>query len=196
MLDSPMTPSAVAAIRTRDGAVTAADVRDAQLSPGARCLLVDLTDLRDAALESSVLAVDGASLPVVAALGHAATPAAVAVALVADLRVLCDSATVRVPVLCGGTSVSLPAAVGDAAARRLLLVPTPLSAAAALAAGLVHEMRPQHEVVTAAQRLAESVAAAPAGHGAAVRRALGRPDVKAAMEHEATLRAVARRHSP
>lgn len=171
----------------------AAQVRAALTRPGTRCLVLVLDGARVDWDDDAVLAVAATSTPVVAVLRGDLTGHAAAVALAADLRVATPATTVTVEPLVGATSLTLPRAVGDAAARLLLLDPRRLDATDAARTGLVHEV--YEDARSSALALAARVAARP-GLGAAVGRALGRPDVAVALTEEARLRAVVALHSP
>lgn len=170
-----------------------AQVRAALARPGTRCLVLLLDGARADWDDDAVLAVAATSTPVVAVLRGDLTGHAAAVALAADLRVATPATTVTVEPLVGATSLTLPRAVGDAAARLLLLDPRRVDAADAVGTGLVHEVA--EDATSSALVLAARVAARP-GLGAAVGRALGRPDVAAALAEEARLRAVVALHAP
>lgn len=174
------------------GAGTAEALHAAQTAPGARGVVLVVEGSTDDLDDAVVLAVADASLPVVVVFTGDAGPGATAVGLAADLRVVGADVVLRVEPLTGGTSATLPHVVGDAAARRLLLAPGPIDAEAALRLGMVHEVG--DDPVGVALGLAAAVAAQPAGTGAAVRRALTRPDVAGALVQEARLRAVVARH--
>jgi enoyl-CoA hydratase/carnithine racemase len=173
----------------------AASVRPAAVAPGLRCLVLHLGRAHAGWTDDAVLALADLAVPVVAVAHGAADGLAAAGLLLADLRVASRSSVLHVPPLVGGTTATLPALVGVAAAQRLLLVPEPVDADAALALGLVHVVTDdaEHE----AARLAAAVAREP-GAGAAARRALrtvsGRAALADVLAEEHRLRQVARMH--
>lgn len=107
-------------------------------------------------------------LPVVAALNGTAAGAGAVIALAADFRVAVESAKiaflfVRVG-LAGadmGAAWLLPKIVGLSRATEILMLGEPISAAHALAMGLVNKVVPNGQVLVAAEELAERLAEGP-----------------------------------
>jgi enoyl-CoA hydratase/carnithine racemase len=103
--------------------------------------------------------------PTIAAVDGHAFGGGLELALACDLRVLSRDATLGLTEVGLGTvpgwggTQRLPAQVGSTRAKQLILTGTPIDAATALAWGLVNEVVPRDQVVTAAHKLAEIVAA-------------------------------------
>lgn len=107
------------------------------------------------------------SKPLIAAVNGYAVAGGLELALLADLRVADDDAVFGVfcrrwgvPLIDGGT-VRLPRLVGMGRALDLILTGRPVSAAEALAMGLVNRTTPPGGALAAAQELARQIAAFP-----------------------------------
>ncbi|MES2250116.1 MAG: crotonase/enoyl-CoA hydratase family protein [Pseudomonadota bacterium] len=107
------------------------------------------------------------SKPLIAAVNGYAVAGGLELALLADLRVADDDAVFGVfcrrwgvPLIDGGT-VRLPRLVGMGRALDLILTGRPVSAAEALAMGLVNRTTPPGGALAAAQELAQQIAAFP-----------------------------------
>ncbi|GER13940.1 crotonase/enoyl-CoA hydratase family protein [Variovorax boronicumulans] len=107
------------------------------------------------------------SKPLIAAVNGYAVAGGLELALLADLRVADDDAVFGVfcrrwgvPLIDGGT-VRLPRLVGMGRALDLILTGRPVSAAEALAMGLVNRTTPRGGALAAAQQLAQQIAAFP-----------------------------------
>jgi enoyl-CoA hydratase len=107
------------------------------------------------------------SKPVIAAIAGHAVAGGLELALWCDLRVAEDDAVLGVfcrrwgvPLIDGGT-VRLPRLIGLSRALDLILTGRPVSAAEALAAGLVNRVVPRGQALAAAQQLAAQIAAFP-----------------------------------
>jgi 2-(1,2-epoxy-1,2-dihydrophenyl)acetyl-CoA isomerase len=121
-----------------------------------------LAGIHDVMLEFSQLPV-----PVVAGINGPVAGAGLSLALACDLRLMSDAASVStafasvgLPGDCGITTL-LPEAVGAHRARLLLMRPQRLSAAHALAAGVVDEVIPARDFTAALDRAAADLAAVP-----------------------------------
>ena len=115
-----------------------------------------------------IRAIWGAPKPVIAAVEGSAYGAGTALAAACDRVVAAQDARFATTFtrvgLAGdmGVFVSLPARVGVARARQMLLMTAPISAAEALAVGLVDALAEPGEALSAARRDAERLAAGPA----------------------------------
>jgi enoyl-CoA hydratase/carnithine racemase len=103
--------------------------------------------------------------PTIAAIDGHAFGGGLELALACDLRVISRDATLGLTEVGLGTvpgwggTQRLPAQIGSTRAKQLMLTGTPIDAATALAWGLVNEVVPPDEVVPAAHKIAEIVAA-------------------------------------
>lgn len=116
--------------------------------------------------------------PVVAAVEGNCVGAGLGFALACDLRVIASNATLAtafssIGLTCdSGLSYTLPRAVGDARARRLVLLAEPFTAAQALEWGIDHDVSDPGVTLVAATRLAERLAAGPTAAYAESKRLL------------------------
>ena len=103
--------------------------------------------------------------PVIALIEGDATGAGLELALACDIRIAAEHATFAMPALSGGAMPSgggtqrLPRLIGRARAAEMILLGEPMSAAAALACGLVNHVVPAAGARAAAERLAQAIAA-------------------------------------
>jgi enoyl-CoA hydratase/carnithine racemase len=120
----------------------------------------------------------GLPLPVIAAINGAAFGGGLELALACDLRVAADSAElglteVRLGIIPGaGGTQRLARLTGVAAAKQLILTGRRVSAARALALGIVSEVVPGAELAAAAAALARDIGAAGPLAVAAAKRAI------------------------
>lgn len=122
--------------------------------------------------------IESSRLPVVAAVGGMALGGGLELALVCDVRVASDTAQLGLPEikigaipLAGGTQ-RLPRLVGLARAKEMILSGDPVDANKALAVGLVSQVVPSSDLVTAAVKTAKKLGRrAPLALGA-IKRAL------------------------
>ena len=142
------------------------------------CAGADLSAIGDPALRNELRADGGGSgpmgpsrmalsKPLIAAINGCAVAGGLELALLADLRVADDDAVLGVfcrrwgvPLIDGGT-VRLPRLVGMGRALDLILTGRPVTAAEALAMGLVNRVTPPGAALAAAQELAREVAGFP-----------------------------------
>lgn len=105
--------------------------------------------------------------PVIAAVEGSCVGAGLGFALACDLRVIASNATLAtafssIGLTCdSGLSYTLPRSVGEARARRLVLLAEPFTSAQALAWGIDHDVSDPGATLIAAMRLAERLAAGP-----------------------------------
>jgi enoyl-CoA hydratase len=134
--------------------------------------------------------------PVIAALNGSALGGGLELALACDIRVSDEGALLGLPEVtlgvipaAGGTQ-RLPRLVGSGLARRLIFTGRPLSAAEALAAGLVDLVAPPGQALALALSLADTIAANSPLAVAAAKRAMllgAETSVAAGQRIEATL---------
>jgi 2-(1,2-epoxy-1,2-dihydrophenyl)acetyl-CoA isomerase len=131
--------------------------------------------------------------PVVAAVEGSCVGAGLGFALACDLRVIASDATLAtafssIGLTCdSGLSHTLPRAVGEARARRLVLLAEPFDAAQAVAWGIDAEVADPGETLAVATRLAERLAAGPTAAYAESKRLLAQTwtrDLDAALDAE------------
>lgn len=132
------------------------------------------------------------SKPVIAAVNGTALGGGTELVLASDLAVASETASFGLPevkrglIAAAGGVIRLPAQVPQKVAMHLILTGEPISAADALRWGLVNEVVPQAEVLTAAVALAQRIAAnAPLSVQASKQVALGLRDGAYASETEA-----------
>jgi enoyl-CoA hydratase len=108
----------------------------------------------------------GLRQPVIAAVNGAAAGGGMGLSLACDLRIASDSATFYsafIKLGLGGTDIGvswlLPRIIGATKAFEIMLTARPVTAAEALDIGLVNRVVPADDVVDAAVRLAEEIAA-------------------------------------
>lgn len=142
------------------------------------CAGADLSAISDPALRNELRA-DGSgsgpmgpsrmalSKPLIAAINGCAVAGGLELALLADLRVADEDAVLGVfcrrwgvPLIDGGT-VRLPRLIGMGRALDLILTGRPVTAAEALAMGLVNRVTPPGSALAAAQELAREIAGFP-----------------------------------
>ncbi|MFI7613658.1 enoyl-CoA hydratase/isomerase family protein [Nonomuraea terrae] len=105
--------------------------------------------------------------PIVAAVNGYAYGGGLELALACDIRMAAETATFAAPEIKlgwiggSGQSVLLAHAVGPGNAAKMLLTGDPIDAARAAAWGLVTDVHPREELIPAARRLAETIAARP-----------------------------------
>ncbi|WP_029152264.1 enoyl-CoA hydratase/isomerase family protein [Microbacterium gubbeenense] len=105
--------------------------------------------------------------PVVAAVSGFAFGGGLEAALTCDIRVAADTATFAAPEIKlgwvggGGMSALLANSIGASNAALMLMTGDPIDAERALAWGLVSEVVPAEDVVTRAQRIADTIALRP-----------------------------------
>ncbi|AMO95135.1 enoyl-CoA hydratase, EchA5 [Collimonas fungivorans] len=142
------------------------------------CAGADLSAIGDPALRNELRADGGGSgpmgpsrmalsKPLIAAINGCAVAGGLELALLADLRVADEDAVLGVfcrrwgvPLIDGGT-VRLPRLVGMGRALDLILTGRPVTAAEALAMGLVNRVTPPGSALAAAQELAREIAGFP-----------------------------------
>lgn len=136
--------------------------------------------------------------PVIAAVNGTAAGAGVSFALACDLRLAAPDAVFHLAFPGIGLSVDsglswfLPRLVGYGRALELVLRPRPITAAEALAAGMIHEV--VDDVHAAAARIAEELAAGPTVAYGAIKQAFAYSATHTladALDNEATLQTVA-----
>jgi 2-(1,2-epoxy-1,2-dihydrophenyl)acetyl-CoA isomerase len=140
------------------------------------------------------LTLAGMPKPVIAAVNGVAAGAGAALSFAADFRIAAAGARFVLSFANvglgadSGVSWTLPRLIGRARATSMMMLAEPVSAAEALTIGLVTEVVPDDQVVTAAQRLATRLAAGPTVAYAAIKetlnRAAGAP-LADALAHEA-----------
>jgi len=107
--------------------------------------------------------IEGLSKPVIAVINGAAMGGGGEIALACDFRVMADEAQIGFPEICfgalpgGGGTQRLPRLIGLARARELILTGKHLSAAEALAIGLVDRTAPRSGLLDAARSLADQL---------------------------------------
>jgi enoyl-CoA hydratase/carnithine racemase len=157
-------------------------------------------EIGDSAAARFVHAITSCSKPIVAAVNGVAVGVGMTLLLHCDLVYAAPDARMSVPFVSlglvpeAGSSLTFPRLFGPQLAARLLLLGEPLSAAAALTAGLVCEIVPPGELRAFARAKAAQLAAAPPAALAAT-RALMRGDrteleAQLAREFEAFARAL------
>jgi len=138
--------------------------------------------------------------PVIAAVNGVAAGAGAAFAFACDLRLVADAATFHVSFGAIGLSVdsgmswTLPRLVGYGRAVDLLLRPRPITAAAALALGLAHEVVAAAELPARAASVAAELATGPTVAFGAMRQALtysAGHGLAESLDNEARLQAIA-----
>ncbi|HEY0942569.1 MAG TPA: enoyl-CoA hydratase/isomerase family protein [Steroidobacter sp.] len=108
--------------------------------------------------------IEEVSKPVIAVINGAAMGGGCEIALACDFRVMADDARIGLPEVCfgalpgGGGTQRLPRLVGLAKAKELILTGRQLSAADALAIGLVDGTAPREQLMDAAQAMANQLA--------------------------------------
>ncbi len=113
-----------------------------------------------------IRAVVGLDKPVLAAVNGIAAGVACSAALVSDIIVAAESAAFLLPfsriglMTDGGSSATVAASIGRARAMRMALLGEPLSAADALACGLITHVAPDDEFPALVARLARRLAPA------------------------------------
>lgn len=136
------------------------------------CAGLDLHEFRDARVEddsrraeivrATFAAIRGCRVPVIAAVNGAARGAGTALATVSDIRIASDLASFGMPEIdigrCGG-GAHLGRLIGQGALRRMFFTGQPVDAREAYRIGLVDEVVPAAELMTAAGRLAAVIAA-------------------------------------
>ncbi len=140
-----------------------------------------------------IRAVVGCPLPVVAAVNGIAAGVACSAALASDIIVAAESAAFLLPfsriglMTDGGSSATVAASIGRARTMRMALLGEPLSAAAALEAGLITHVAPDSAfadlVATITRRLAAGPSIALTGIKKAVNAAT-LPHLEAALDRE------------
>lgn len=126
--------------------------------------------------------------PVIGALNGVAAGGGMSLALCCDLRIMSDAATMRLAYPSAGLSIdgsgsfALPRIVGLARALELAFKDPTLSAAEALAMGLVHEVVPAAALLDRATALARDLAARSAPALAAAKKLLHRSSERALEE--------------
>ncbi len=146
-----------------------------------------------------VIALSTMNKPVVAALNGVAAGAGMSFALACDFRVASEQSGLNtsfagIALSCdSGASWTLPRLVGPARAKELLLLPRTVSAAEALAMGLVTKVVPADELEATVTELARTLADGPTLAYGSIRRAVAYSagaDLPAALAHEAELMAL------
>lgn len=134
--------------------------------------------------------------PVIAAVNGVAAGAGMSFALACDLRVAADTAGFStafagIGLSCdSGASWTLPRLVGTARAKELLLLPRTVSAAEALALGLVTQVVPADELEATTSGIATRLAGGPTLAYGSIRRAIAYSaghDLPASLAHEGEL---------
>ena len=103
--------------------------------------------------------------PVIAAINGAAMGGGCEIALACDVRIIATTASIGLPEIrfgelpAGGGTARLPRVVGLSNAKRLIMTGEAVDAGQALAMGLVDEVAEPEDLLTAALRLAETLAA-------------------------------------
>lgn len=142
-----------------------------------------------------VRAVTTLDKPVVAAVNGVAAGVGCSIALAADLAVVAESATfllafTRIGLMPdGGSTATVAASVGRARAMRMALLAEPLTAAAALAAGLVGQVVADADLDGAVDGVVRRLAAGPPLAHAATKKAVNAATLaglEAALERERT----------
>lgn len=140
--------------------------------------------------------------PVIGAINGAAAGAGLGIALATDLRIAAESARFvfgfTILGLAGdsGVSLFLPALVGLARATELAFTNTPLTAQQALAFGLVNQVVPDEQLMSAASDLAIALANGPTQALALSKRAFNvaaLPDLEAVLHYEGFMQEIASR---
>jgi len=112
-----------------------------------------------------IMLINGMEKPVIAAVNGVAAGAGCNMALACDLRIISEEAEIGLTetswaIIPGaGGSVRLPQLVGPARAKELIFTARRLTASEALAMGLVNQVVPREELLTAAHEMAERIAA-------------------------------------
>jgi 2-(1,2-epoxy-1,2-dihydrophenyl)acetyl-CoA isomerase len=138
--------------------------------------------------------------PVIAAVNGTAAGAGAAFAFACDFRIVAEEAKFILAFagvglgLDSGASWTLPRLIGAGRATELSLLAQPITAERAQQYGLVSQLVPGEQVLTAAQELAARLAAGPTKAYAAIKNAIhyaASHDLSAALEHEAVQQAIA-----
>lgn len=149
-----------------------------------------------------VLTMQSLPKPIIAAINGVAAGAGASIAMACDLRIASESASFLLAfgriglVPDTGATWFLPRLVGRALAAELVMTGEPLSAPAALQAGLVSRVVPADRLLDEARALAHRLAEGPPRALALAKRALARsPDLtlEEALEYEAWLQGIAGR---
>jgi enoyl-CoA hydratase len=131
--------------------------------------------------------------PVLAAVNGIAAGVACSAALASDIIVAAESAAFLLPfsriglMTDGGSSATVAASIGRARAMRMALLAEPLSAADALACGLITHVAPDSEFPAVVARLAGRLAAGPALALAGMKKAINAatlPHLETALDRE------------
>jgi enoyl-CoA hydratase len=140
-----------------------------------------------------IRAVVGLDKPVLAAVNGIAAGVACSAALASDIIVAAESAAFLMPfsriglMTDGGSSATVAASIGRARAMRMALLAEPLSAADALACGLITHVAPDDEFLSLVARLAGRLASGPALALAGMKKAINAatlPHLEAALDRE------------
>ncbi|GAW50063.1 MULTISPECIES: enoyl-CoA hydratase [unclassified Nocardioides] len=140
-----------------------------------------------------IRAVVGLDKPVLAAVNGVAAGVACSAALASDIIVAAESAAFLLPfsriglMTDGGSSATVAASIGRARAMRMALLAEPLSAADALACGLITHVAPDREFPAVVARLAGRLASGPALALAGMKKAINAatlPHLEAALDRE------------
>jgi 2-(1,2-epoxy-1,2-dihydrophenyl)acetyl-CoA isomerase len=143
-----------------------------------------------------IRAMRGLDQPIVAAVNGVAAGAGASLAMAADIRIAADTASFALAfgrvglVPDSGATWFLPRLVGGTRASELALLNEPVSAADAVRLGLVGRVVPADQLATAAQEIAERLAAGAPRAIALTKRALGATwdrDLETALADEAEL---------
>ena len=128
------------------------------------------TEIRDGyrqGIQRIPLAIDALEVPIIAAVNGAAIGAGCDLAMMCDLRIASAKALfaesfVKVGLIPGdGGAWFLPRAIGQARANEMSFTGEPINAETAIAWGMVSQVVPPEELMTAANQLADRVAANP-----------------------------------
>ncbi len=140
-----------------------------------------------------IRAVVGLDKPVLAAVNGIAAGVACSAALASDIIVAADSAAFLLPfsriglMTDGGSSATVAASIGRARTMRMALLAEPLSAADALACGLITHVAPDDEFHSVVARLARRLASGPALALTGMKKAINAatlPHLEAALDRE------------
>lgn len=140
-----------------------------------------------------IRAVIGLDKPVLAAVNGIAAGVACSAALASDIIVAAESAAFLLPfsriglMTDGGSSLTVAASIGRARAMRMALLGEPMSAADALACGLITHLAPDAEFSELVARLARRLAAGPAIAQSGIKKAINAatlPQLEAALDRE------------
>ena len=142
-----------------------------------------------------IRAVVGLDKPVLAAVNGIAAGVACSAALASDIIVAAESAAFLLPFASiglmtdGGSSASVPASIGRVRAMRMALLGEPMSAAEALACGLITHVAPDEEFPDLVAKLARRLARGPAIAQSGIKKAINAatlPHLEAALDREHT----------